>query len=452
MKQSDRLSSSATSLHKQLETLSKQDQEKRSKLIHQLTEIEAEFILHEWPLWGRANQFPKLGSWKTWLMLGGRGAGKTRAGAEWIRKIATQGTENLQSCGGRIALVGETQGDVRDVMIEGSSGLLSVHRKNEMPKWKSSQGILEWPNGVIGQTFSSHDPDGLRGSQFGAVWGDELCKWNNLEITWDMIQFCLRLGDNPQQLITTTPKPSQFLKRLIANPKTEVARSTTRDNKLNLAPGFLEHIETTYGGTRLGRQELEAEILEDREDALWQRAQLEKLRQAPTLPMRRIVVAVDPPATSKNTSAACGIIVAGHDAKGRCFVCDDKTIAMATPLAWANKVIAAFHQYKADLVVVEINQGGEMVETILRTIDASIPVRTVHAQRSKWTRAEPVAMLYEQERIFHAKPMPELEDQMCSFGPDGMSQGMSPDRIDAMVWAITELELKHQASPKVRHI
>ena len=450
MEQSGRLESSAINLRKKLTQLSLQNPNTQLKLVNQLSEIEAEFILHDWPLWGRANQFPGISDWKTWLMLGGRGAGKTRAGAEWIRSIATQSTPEALNCGGRIALVGETHNDVRDIMIEGTSGILSVHRRAEMPKWKSSQRVLEWPNGVVGQVFSSHDPDGLRGAQFGAVWGDELCKWSNLEITWDMIQFCLRLGSNPRQLVTTTPRPSAFLKRLIANPTTRVARTKTKENEHNLAPGFVAHIEHVYGGTRLGRQELDAEIIEDREDGLWQRAQFEKLRQPPILPMGRIVVAVDPPATSKASSAACGIIVAGHDAIGRCFVCEDKTISKATPLAWANTVVAAYHEYKADVIIVEINQGGEMVETILRTIDASVPVRTVHAQRSKWTRAEPVALLYEKGTVFHAKALPQLEDQMCAFGPDGTSQGVSPDRIDALVWAISELELKQHGAPRVR--
>ncbi len=450
MAQSDRLWNSARNLRAELDHLSNHDECIQKKFISGLNEIEAEFVLRDWPLWGRENQFPQLDGWKTWVLLGGRGAGKTRAGAEWIRRIALLSKSSKNHSGGRIALIGETFNDVRDVMIEGHSGLLSVHRNCEKPKWNVTQRKLEWPNGVVGQVFSSRDPDGLRGSQFGAVWCDELCKWSNLEATWDMLQFCLRLGNNPRQLVTTTPKPLPFLKRLIADKNSVVSRSSTSENIANLAPGFVSHIQSTYAGTRLGRQELEAELLEEREDGLWSRAQIEKLRCQPKLPMRRIVVAVDPPATSKSTSASCGIIVAGHDAEGRCFVCADKTIAKATPLAWANVVVSAYHEYCADLIVAEVNQGGEMVETILRTIDATIPVRNVHAQRSKWTRAEPVALLYEKERVFHARPFGELEDQMCAFGPDGESQGVSPDRVDALVWAITELELKRHAAPRVR--
>ncbi|MCF6320991.1 MAG: terminase family protein [Rhizobiaceae bacterium] len=434
----------------ELEALSQNDEKIQHAFVFQLHEYEAEFILRDWPIWGRSNQFPQLSGWKTWILLGGRGAGKTRAGAEWIRYIATLSRGATGHCGGRIALIGESYSDVRDIMIEGQSGLLSVHRYNEMPKWHSTQRKLEWPNGAIGQVFSSRDPDGLRGAQFGAVWCDELCKWSNLTHTWDMLQFCLRVGDNPRQLVTTTPKPSVFLKNLIEKPGSVVKRSTTRENKNNLAPGFIEHIENTYSGTRLGRQELEAELIEDREDGLWNRTQMEKIRRKPVLPMRRIVIAVDPPATSKSTSAACGIIVAGNDANGRCFVIADKTIAKATPLAWANKVVAAYHEYAADLVVAEIHQGGEMVETILHTTDPSIPVRPVHAQRSKWTRAEPVALLYEKEQVSHARPFPQLEDQMCAFGPDGLADGLSPDRVDALVWAITELELKRHPAPRIR--
>ena len=445
-----RLLSSAKSLRAEFERLSIEPEIVLREFINQLKEFEAEFILCDWLVWGRANQFAHETGWKTWVMLGGRGAGKTRAGAEWLRHIASLSSDAHGHCGGRVALISETYSDVRDIMIEGQSGLLSVHRREEMPKWLSSQRRLEWPNGVIGQVFSSRDPDGLRGSQFGAVWSDELCKWSNLEVTWDMVQFCLRLGDNPRQLVTTTPKPSRFLKKLLAGQGVHISHSTTRENQNNLAPGFIAHIEETYGGTRLGRQELNAEILEDRDDGLWNRRQIESLRKSPKEPMRRIVVAVDPPTTSRSSSAACGIIVAGHDARGECFVLADKTIAKATPLAWANIVVAAYHEFKADMVVAETNQGGEMVETILQSTQPNIPVVSRHAQRSKWTRAEPVALLYERGKIFHAKPFPELEDQMCALGPDGLADGQSPDRVDALVWAITELELHRRSTPRIR--
>lgn len=450
MDQSVLLSSSVKNLRDALMRLLMLPSLDRMSVLLQLREFEAEQVNCDWPLWSRTDQLPEHPDWKIWVLLGGRGAGKTRAGAEWLKNIALLPFEAPGHSGGRVALIGETYNDVRDIMIEGHSGLLSVHRREDMPKWNSSQRKLEWPNGVIGQAFSSRDPDGLRGAQFGAVWCDELCKWNNLETTWNMLQFCLRLGNNPRQMITTTPKPSKFLRKLLQTPGILLARSSTRENQSNLAPGFVKHIEETYGGTRLGRQELNAEILDDREDGLWNRLQLEKLRKIPTPPMRRIVIAVDPPATSKGTSAACGIIVAGHDSLGRCFVLDDNTIQKASPLAWANKVAAAYHKYAADLVVAEINQGGEMVETILRTTDSTIPVRTVHAHRSKWTRAEPVALLYEKGKIFHAKPFPELEDQMCAFGPDGLSDGVSPDRVDALVWAINELELRRRSAPRIR--
>ena len=437
-------------LRNELKRLSISDEKLQRRFFSKLKEIEAEFVLRDWPLWGRSNQFPPSNSWKTWILLGGRGAGKTRAGAEWIRHIATLSSDSKDHSGGRIALIGETYNDVRDVMIEGHSGLLSVHCKREMPKWNSTQRKLEWSNGVIGQVFSSRDPEGLRGSQFGAVWCDELCKWNNLTLTWDMLEFCLRLGNNPRRLITTTPKPSIFIRKLLKKRGTIIERSSSRENIANLAPGFIDHVEEIYGGTRLGRQELEGELLEDSQDGIWNRAQLEQARAEPVLPMQRIVVAVDPPATSKSNSAACGIIVAGHDGDGRCFICADKTIAKATPLAWANKVVAAYHEFSADVIVAEINQGGEMVETILRSIEPQIPVRNVHAQRSKWTRAEPVAMLYEKGKIFHAHAFPFLEDQMCAFRCDGMADGVSPDRVDALVWAITELELKRHPAPRIR--
>ena len=403
-----------------------------------------------WPLHAGHRQYAIPGTWTNWLMLGGRGAGKTRAGAEWVRGVVTGNPLFTAQAVGRIALVGETYAAVRDVMIEGESGLLAIHPKRERPSWISSRRQLVWQNGAIAQVFTSEEPDGLRGPQFGAAWCDELAKWNNVEETWNMLQFGLRLGDNPRQVITTTPRPIALLKKLIGDKRTLLTRSATRDNAHNLADGFLERIVSDYEGTRLGRQELDGELIEDHPDALWKRPQLESLRVKVVSPLRRIVVAVDPPVTGRKTSDDCGIIVAGLGEDDIAYVLEDATISAAQPTAWANKVAAAYLRWQADMVVAETNQGGDMVETILRTIDPELPVRQVRATRGKWLRAEPVAALYERRRVRHVGVFPELEDQMCNFGPAGLSSGNSPDRLDALVWALTHLVLNRTGVPKIR--
>ncbi|GAF92809.1 unnamed protein product, partial [marine sediment metagenome] len=276
--------------------------------------------------------------------------------------------------------------------------------------------------------FSAEDPESLRGPQFSHAWCDELAKWRYAENCWDMLQFSLRLGENPRQVVTTTPRPIPLLKRLLDDASCVVTRAATDKNTANLAPGFLETIVARYQGTRLGRQELDAEILEDRPDALWPRALIEKCRVHKLPPLGRIIVAVDPPITSSKNSDACGIIVAGLDEDERAYVMRDATLEQAAPLEWAQAVVDAYHRIKADRVVAEVNQGGEMVAAMIAQIDASVPVRMVRATRGKWLRAEPVAALYEQGRVAHAGAFPELEDQMADFGRDGLSGGASPDQ------------------------
>jgi phage terminase large subunit-like protein len=351
---------------------------------------------------------------------------------------------------GRIALVGETYAAVRDVMIEGESGLLAIHPARSRPRWISSKRQLVWDNGAIAQVFTSEEPDGLRGPQFGAAWCDELAKWSNMEETWNMLQFTLRLGDFPRQVITTTPRPVALLKKLIADKRTVLSHSTTRENSANLAKGFLERIVGEYEGTRLGRQELEGELIEDRADGLWKRSQLELLRVKIPAQLRRIVVAVDPPITAHKSSDACGIVVVGLGADKNAYVLEDATISAASPSRWAGVAASAYHRWSADCLVAEVNQGGDMVETILHTIDETLPVVKVRATRGKWLRAEPVAALYERGKIFHVGNLSKLEDQMCDFGPNGLSSGRSPDRLDALVWAITHLMLNRIGEPKVR--
>ena len=418
--------------------------------LRKINEEALETIKGDWPLWARLKQRPPLCDWRTWLLLGGRGTGKTRTGAEWLKGVALADPHYPGSSGGRVALVGASYDDMRDVMVEGESGLLAIHKKSERPEWISSRKELIWQNGTIGKLFSSANPEGLRGNQFGAVWCDEICKWSNLEQTWDMLQFCLRLGKNPRQVITTTPKPLELLKKIMKDPTTITVRSATSENANNLADGFLDYVEGIYAGTRLGRQELDGEIVENNEHALWCRDQIEASRVDNVTQLNRIVIAVDPPASSGSKSASCGIIAAGMMIDGRCCVLEDRTLSKATPDKWAAEVVALYHLLEADLIVAEVNQGGDMVKTVIHTIDPSVPVRLVHASRGKWIRAEPVALLYERGRVFHVGKFAELEDQMCTFTPDGMAQGVSPDRVDALVWAITELALSKRGEPRVR--
>lgn len=403
-------------------------------------------LFHVWKVWVREAQEPPKGDWTTWLVLGGRGAGKTRAGAEWVRELAAQAQ------GARIALVGETFADAREVMVEGPSGLLSVHPRGERPDWQPSRRRIEWPNGAVAQLFSAEDPEALRGPQFGAAWCDEVAKWRHAEETWDMLQFGLRLGARPRQMATTTPRPVPILKRLLSEGGTAVTRMVTEENAANLAPGFLDAIVARYRGTRLGRQELMAEMLEDRPDALFDRAALEAARVGAAPELRRIVVAVDPPAGSGAGSAACGIVAAGMAPDGALYVLADASVSGLSPAGWAGRAAALWRRLEADRLVAEANQGGDMVAAVIGQVDPGVPVKLVHARRGKWTRAEPVAALYEQGRVRHVGALPELEDEMCDFGADGLSGGRSPDRLDALVWAITELALGPRAEPRVRGI
>lgn len=404
-----------------------------------------------WPQWSRDDQLPPMGeNWSTWLVLGGRGAGKTRTGAEWVRGMALGLAGFATGPVGRIALVGETQAQVRDVMIEGVSGLLAIHHRREKPLWYPSRRRVEWHNGAIAQVFSAEDPDGLRGPQFGAAWSDELAKWPNLQECWDMLQLGLRLGDRPRQVVTTTPRALPLLKRLLAEPGVAVARAGTAANRFNLAPGFLKEMARSYGGTRLGRQELDGDMVEESDDALWSRAALEGCREANAPPLQRIVVAVDPPASSGRRADACGLVVAGIDADRVGHVLADGSLSSARPHEWAQGAIALYRRHEADALVVEVNQGGEMAEAVLREVDPSVPVTAVHATRGKFLRAEPVAALYAQGRVRHAGAFPKLEDEMTDFGPGGLSSGRSPDRLDALVWALTHLMLTPKAKPRVR--
>lgn len=423
-------------------------------LLASLPPAQIRALATDWLLAARDDQLPPcpaLADWTTWAVIGGRGAGKTRTGAEWVRALALGDPAFTARPVGRIALVGETFADVRDVMVEGPSGLLGL--PGQRPRWSPSRRRLEWDNGAVGLAFSAEEPDSLRGPQFGAVWSDEIAKWRYAEAAYDMIQFGLRLGHRPRGLVTTTPRPIPLLRRILADPLTVVSRARTADNAANLAPAFLAAVVGRYAGTRLGRQELDGELIADRADALWQRDRLEAAR-VPTAPdaLRRIVVAVDPPASSKAGADACGIVAAGLDAAGHAYVLADATLARAAPEAWAATALALYHRLAADSLVVEVNQGGEMATAVLHQVDAAVPVTPVRATRGKYLRAEPVSMLYAQGRVHHVGALPALEDELCDFGPDGLSSGASPDRLDALVWALTHLLLRGGPEPRIRRL
>jgi phage terminase large subunit-like protein len=409
----------------------------RNDLAEVLSPAEARALLYDWTFWARPTQVPPQGNWRVWLLLAGRGFGKTRTGAELVRARVAAYTAR------RLALVAPTAADARNVMVEGESGILAISPPWDRPRYEPSKRRLTWPNGAIATLYSADEPERLRGPQHDATWCDELGSWRYPE-AWDMLMLGLRLGGDPRVVVTTTPRPTKLIRALIADPTAIVTRGTTYENRTNLAPGFLEQIIRKYEGTRLGRQELEAELLDDVPGALWSRGVIKagRARAAPTLV--RVVVAIDPAATSSEDADETGIIVAGKDGQGRGWVLADGS-GRYRRAEWAKTAIAAYRAHRADRVVAEINNGGEMVEATLRVIDPNVPFRAVRASRGKLTRAEPVAALYEQGRVHHLGAFPQLEDQMCGFVPADPDDsgprptGSSPDRVDALVWALTDL-------------
>lgn len=409
----------------------------RNQLVAALTPVQARALSYEWPFWARPSQLPPNGNWRVWLVLAGRGFGKTRTGAEMIRARAVARTAR------RFALVAPTAGDARDVMVEGESGILAISPPWERPRYEPSKRRLTWPNGAVATLFSADEPERLRGPQHDAAWCDEVASWRYPE-AWDMLMFGLRLGTDPRVVVTTTPRPTMLLRELVADPSVVVTRGTTYENSVNLAQGFLEQIIRRYQGTRLGRQELEAELLEDMPGALWNRGIIEgsRVRAAPSL--IRVVVAIDPAVTATADADETGIIVAGKDGRGHGWVLADSS-GRYHPTEWARTAISAYRAHSADRIVAEVNNGGDMVEATLRMIEPDVPFTAVRASRGKVTRAEPIAALYEQGRVHHLGAFPELEDQMCAFVADTRgsirvaSNACSPDRVDALVWALTDL-------------
>ncbi len=402
-----------------------------------LSDAAAYDMLYSWPKWARDEQMPPPGDWTTWLLMGGRGSGKTRAGSEWVRQLARERVSP-------IALVGETMSEAVEIMVRGESGILAVHPDEDRPTLHG-KNRLSWPNGVEATILTASDPERFRGPQFAAAWCDEIGKWPHAEEAWDMLQFGLRLGDRPRQLATTTPRATGLIRRLVADAHTQVVKMTTQDNYRYLAPTFFDAVVARYQNTVLGRQELDGELIEDRVDALWQRSMF-RLPEGGV--DGRIVVAVDPPVTGTARSDACGIVVVGRQGEGA-VVLEDATLKGIKPDIWARRAIAAYRAHEADCIVVEVNQGGDLVLQVLAQVDVSVPVRQVRASRGKWLRAEPAAALYARGLVSHVPGLTALEDELCAFGPDGKADGHSPDRVDALVWALTELVL-NEVRPRVR--
>ncbi|KLI65257.1 ATP-binding protein [Aurantiacibacter marinus] len=420
----------------------------------ELSGAERERLQAYWPLWARREQMPPPGEWRIWLICAGRGFGKTRAGAEWVRHIAEENEE------AHIALVARSVGEARSVMVEGESGLLACHDEEDRPIFEPSLRRLSWPSGAQATLYSAGEPESLRGPQHSHAWCDEIAKWDNASeramMAWDNLQLGLRLGERPRILATTTPRAVPIMQRLMGDPSDPdiaVLRGSTYDNAENLPQDFVRAMQRQYGQTALGRQELDGELLTDVEGALWTRSMIERCRVPATLEDHvRIVVAVDPPASARGDE--CGIVVAGVTAEGQAHVLDDASFARASPEQWARKVSAVCETWKADRVVAEANQGGDMVASVLRAADCQMPIKLVHASRGKSARAEPVAALYETGRVAHVGQFAKLEDQLCGIMAGGSYEGpgRSPDRADALVWALTELMLGRQAKPAVRQI
>lgn len=401
-----------------------------------MTEAQIEELLWDWDVWARPNQLPPPGDWQTWVALAGRGYGKTEAGAQWVRKREQQGAR-------KIALVAETSRDLNTVMVP---RLLNIYPEKDRPTVRFNPVKITWPSGAIALGYNGTEPDQLRGPEFDTAWVDEFAKYARARDTWDMLQFTMRSGDDPRVFITTTPRPIAVLKEIIADPTTVTTTGSTRENKENLSPSFLKTVEGRYGGTRLGRQELNAEILDDLPGALWQRELIDKARLDKAPELCRVVVAVDPSGTKGGSDGGdeVGIVVAGLEAADHLedqhyHVLADRTCKLG-PSGWAKEAIKAYNEFGADRVVAEVNYGGAMVESTIRSVDPDVSYKAVHASRGKIVRAEPVAALYEQGRVHHIGPLfLELEDQMCNMAASGYAGDGSPDRADALVWAITEL-------------
>jgi phage terminase large subunit-like protein len=432
----------------QLDELLKLEEAERLAELRSLSEEERHEFAYHWRLWARGSQVAPGGEWRVWMILAGRGFGKTRAGAEWVRELAAADPS------ARIALVASSLGEARAVMVEGESGILAISPPTAFPEFEPSLRRLSWPNGAIATLYSAAEPESLRGPQHSHAWCDEIGKWETAASravnSWDNLMLGLRLGDAPQVVATTTPRAVALVQRLMRDGQAAITRGASEDNKYNLPARFLDDMRERYGRSLLGRQELDGELIVDLPGALWTRSLLEACREeaASSVPVR-VVVGVDPPASANGD--ACGIVVCslGEDGLGR--VLADASVEKPTPERWARAVATAAEAWDADRVIAEANQGGAMVESVLRAAAIALPVRLVRASRGKAARAEPVAALYEAGRVRHAGTFPALEDELCGMmtGAAYQGPGHSPDRADALVWALTELMLHPARVPRI---
>lgn len=411
-----------------------------------LIAAEQVYVMRNWLGLARPDQLPPEETpWSVWVVLGGRGSGKTRTGAEWVLQKVRDGAR-------RVALVAPTLHDAREVMLGGDSGLLRIGFLHERARYEPTRRRVVFPSGAIAYLFSAHDVDSLRGPQFDCAWGDEFCAWPDAEGTLSNLRLGLRLGHDPQLCLTSTPRPLPLLDTLLAGPGTQITRSRTYDNAANLAPGFIDAMDETYGGSALGRQELDGEIVRDHPGAIFNRADIDSARVGTAPPLDRVLVALDPPATSGEAADRCGLVVVGRCGRGReakAYVLRDASVARAAPTVWAERAVALYHSYEADGILAETNQGGEMIEAVIHQIDPDVPILRRHATRSKRGRATPVGLLYARVRVHHVGLMRELEDELCAFG--GPYQTGSPDRMDALVWGVSEL-LLNQSAPRLQFI
>ncbi|WP_324262158.1 terminase family protein [Altererythrobacter sp. H2] len=437
-----------TSPAERREWLANQTEDPWPAVIPAMTGRQRATLPRHWHYQAHEGQLPPPGAWHCWLVMAGRGFGKTRAGAEWVREIARRDRA------ARIALVGASLGEVRRVMVEGPSGLLAIAAPDQRPRFEPSRGLLRWNNGAEARLYSAAEPDSLRGPQHSHAWCDEVAKWDNsggrAMAAWDNLELGLRLGPDPRITATTTPRAVALVRRLLARDGVVVSGGKSEANARNLPRAFLDRVRAEYGGTALGRQELDGELLEEIEGALWSRALLEQCRTASGLAdRRRTVIGVDPPASASGD--ACGIVVVALGDDGFAHVLADASVEQASPERWARAVATAAREWQADRVVAEANQGGAMVASVLRAADVSLPLKLVHASKGKVARAEPVAALYEAGRVKHAGTFPKLEDELCGLMAGGGYEGpgRSPDRADALVWALTELMLGQRARPRI---
>ena len=416
--------------------------EERKRRLSLLDDDDAEALWYDWSFWVRENQLPPAGDWRVWLIRTGRGFGKTRTGAEWVRAEVESGRR------GRIALVARTAADARDVMVEGESGLLAVCPPWNRPNYEPSKRRLTWDNGAMATTYSADEPDLLRGPQHDGAWADEIASWRFPD-AWHMLMMGLRLGENPQVVATTTPRPIKLLRDLMAQPSTVTVTGSTFENEANLPAPFLEEIIGRYQGTRLGRQELMGELLDDVPGALWTRQMIEDALVAEAPDMARVVIAIDPAVTSGEDSDETGIVAVGKGVDGHGYLLADASCRMS-PDGWGRRALELYHTHQADRIIAEVNNGGDLVERVIRTVDADVPFTAVRASRGKHVRAEPIAALYEQSKVHHVGGFEALEDQLCAFATDGYMGSDSPDHADALVWALTDLMLTEEIMPNIR--